>query len=69
VDIREQVEIILKNKEINDCLEMEDLHMLEGLTFVELALQYNEYLLKNQGSDAEQCLQDIARLILTINKK
>jgi len=69
MDINEQVEQILKDKEKKDIAELDDSHKIEGMLFVELATRYNQYLKDNKMPQAYECLQDIARLIITIDVK
>jgi hypothetical protein len=69
MDINEQVEQILKNKEIQDIKDSSEPHIIEGMLFVELATRYNQYLKDSKTSQAYECLQDIARLIIAIDSK
>lgn len=67
MDIQEQVEQILRDREISDIRENNDPHMIEGMLFVELATRYNRYLRENKLPQANECLQDIARLIIALD--
>ncbi len=67
MDIYEQVEQILKDKEVKDIKEYNDPRLVEGMLFIELATRYNKYLKDNKTSQAYECLQDIARLIIAID--
>lgn len=69
MDINDQVEQILKDKEIKDIKEFYDPHKIEGMLFIELATRYNQYLKDNKMPQAYECLQDIARLIIAIDTK
>jgi len=69
MDINEQVEQILKEKEIKENNKCNDPHIIEGMMFIELATRYNQYLKDNKTSQAYECLQDIARLIIAIDSK
>jgi len=69
MDIQEQVEQILREREQNESKENEVPHMIEGMLFVELATRYNQYLKENNLPRATECLQDIARLIIALDVK
>lgn len=65
MDILEQVEKILLDNGVKVTDNRDIYEIVKGLMFVDIAEQYNECVENNQLREADECLQGIARLIIS----
>ncbi len=63
MDIFEQVEKVLKEKETKDKKYINERQLLEGSALAELVTRYNHAILDRQWENARECLLSISRLV------
>jgi hypothetical protein len=63
MDIFEQVEKVLKEKENKDKKYINERQLLEGSALAELVTRYNHAILDRQWETAHDCLLSISRLV------
>jgi hypothetical protein len=63
MDIFEQVDKVLKDKETRDRKRINERQLIEGSALAELVTRYNRAVLDRQWETAHDCLLSISRLV------